>query len=297
MKSTIVTSACIAYFFACGVSIAVAVEPQPNAIEKVDWAQLKERGLLRGGEVIPGDAEHPSRLKIINTQPGTNSIPLCELVSPSITTSSYAVRGKIRYDGVVGVGFLEMWNHFAGRGEYFTRTMDTSGPMGMITGTSSDRDFQLPFHTLGQTPPPEKLVINLVLNGLGTVEIGPLELIPIADFTTASSPGWWNGSTGGMIGGVGGTLVGLLGGLIGMLVGGGRAPKLVLTLAALIAGTGAALLCGGCYAIVTAQPFTVTYPLLLLGGIMSIYGTGVLYVAPGQFRAHEIRRMQALDMN
>lgn len=297
MKATIVTSACIACLFTCGVSIAVAVDLQPNAIEKVDWAQLKERGLLRSGEVIPGDAEHPSRLKIINTQPGTRSIPLCELVSPSITTSSYAVRGKIRYDGVVGVGFLEMWNHFAGRGEYFTRTMDTSGPMGMITGTSSERDFLLPFHTLGQTPPPEKLVINLVLNGPGTVEISPLELIPIADFTTAGSPGWWNGSMGGTIGGVGGSLVGLLGGLIGMLVGRGRAPGFVLTLAALIAGSGAVLLCAGLYAIVTAQPFAVTYPLLLLGGIMSIYGTGVLYVAPRQFRAHELRRMQALDLN
>lgn len=278
------------------VTNAVAANPSPAPVMKIDWAQSKERGQILSGEVVPAEADQPARLKVTNDQPGNHSIPICELVAPPITTPSYAVRGKIRYDGVVGVGFLEMWNHFAGHGEFFTRTMDTSGPMGTITGTTGERDFLLPFHTFGQTPPPEKLVVNLVLNGPGTVEIGPLELIPIAAMTTADFGGWWSSSTAGLIGGIGGTLVGLLGGLVGILVGRGRAPKLVLTLAALIAGTGAVLLTSGLYAIMIAQPFTVTYPLLLLGGLMSMYGTGVLYIAPGQFRAHEIRRMQALDM-
>lgn len=297
MKSLVLSVASTAFVLSWSAINSVVADDLPVPVMTVDWAQLKARGQILGGEVVPAEADQPARLKVTNTHPGNHSIPICELVAPPITSPSYAVRGRVRYDGVDGVGFLEMWSHFADRGRYFTRTMDSSGPMGTITGTTSERDFLLPFHTLGQTPPPEKLVINLVLNGPGTVELGPLELIPIADFTTAGSPGWWNGSMGGMIGGVGGSLVGLLGGLIGMLVGRGRAPGFVLTLAALIAGAGAVLLCAGFYATVTTQPFAVTYPLLLLGGIMSIYGTGVLYIAPGQFRAHELRRMQALDLN
>lgn len=296
MKFAALGIASAALLLSWSATISVAADHSPAPVMTIDWAQVKQRGQILGGEVVPAEAGQPARLKVTNTQPGNHSIPICELVAPPITTPSYAVRGRVRYDGVVGVGFFEMWNHFAGRGEYFTRTMETSGPMGTITGTASERDFLLPFHTLGETPPLEKLVINLVLNGPGTVEIGPLELIPIAAMTTAVPAGWWSSSTGGLIGGIGGTVVGLLGGLIGLLVGRGRAPKVVFTLAALVSGAGMILFCGGLYAAITAQPFAVMYPLLLLGGIMGACGASVLYFAPAQFRAHELRRMQALDL-
>lgn len=278
-------------------SHTLAKEPPVTPVTTVEWSQLKEAGKLKSGEVIPGQDGKPAQLKITHTAIGTTSIPLCEIEGPPITTPSYAVRGKIRYENVVGTGFLEMWNHFPDKGQYFTRTMDTSGPMSTVTGTSPEREFILPFHTLGQAPAPTKLVINLVLNGPGTVEIGPLELIPIDSMMDASAADWWSGSTGGLVGGLGGAFMGLMGAVIGVLTGLGKGKKVVLALSGFIAVTGVFALICGIVAVSTGQSYNVYYPLLLMGSMMVIAGTTCLCLAPGKFRSHELRRMQAMDLN
>lgn len=265
-----------------------------TVIATVKWNELKEAGLLKTGEVIPGKDSAPDRLKLIGAA-GPQSLPLCEITSPPITTPSYAVRGTIRYQNVIGVGYLEMWNHFDGAGQYFTRTMDTTGPMGMVTGTSPEREFILPFHTLGKTSAPSKLVVNLVLNGPGEVEIGPLELVPI-DAMSGMGTGWWGNSAGALIGSIGGALLGLLGAIMGTLVGIGKGKNLVMVLAASMTAMGLLVLVGGIVAAVNSQPYEVYYPLLLLGGMMSVAGPIVLVVAPSRFRDRELRRMQALDV-
>jgi hypothetical protein len=53
---------------------------------------------------------------------------------------------------------------------------------------------------------------------------------------------------------------------------------------------------GGIVAVVNHQPFTVYYPMLLMGGMTTFFGCLILGVAPGRYRAHELRRMQALDV-
>jgi hypothetical protein len=275
----------------------LAKEASAAPVATVDWAQLKETGKLKSGEVVPSQDGAAARLKIVNTAAGTTSIPLCEIESPAITTASYAVRGKIRYENVVGTGFLEMWNHFPDKAQYFTRTMDTSGPMSSVTGTSPEREFILPFHTLGQAPAPAKLVINLVLNGPGTVEIGPLELIPIDSIMATGGADWWSGSTGGLVGGLGGAFMGLMGAVIGILTGLGKGKKLVLGLSAFIAAAGALQLAFGIVAVSTGQPYSVYYPLLFMGSMMIIAGTACLCLAPSRFRSHELRRMQTLDLS
>lgn len=276
--------------------ICAAGEAPKSPVATVDWVKQQEAGALKSGEVVTDHDGTSPRLKIVNTKTGTQSIPLCEIVSPAITTPSYAVRGKIRYEIVVGVGFLEMWNHFADAGQYFTKTMDTSGPMGMVTGTSPEREFILPFHTLRQTSAPTKLVINLVLNGPGTVEIGPLELVPIDEMTAMGGADWWSGQTGGLIGGLGGTMLGLLGALIGALSSAGKGRRLVLVLSGAVAAVGIVVLTLGIVAISTGQSYNVYYPLLLLGGMMCLGGIVSLCVSPARFRSHELRRMQALDL-
>ena len=296
MRSVIFGKVFVVALIPLFASVSQASDPPAGPVATVDWGQLKESGRLKSGEIVLGENGQPDRLKLVNEQAGVRSIPLCELDSPPIKTDSYALRGKIRYENVVGNGFLEMWNHFPGEGEFFSRTMDSSGPMGMVTGSSPEREFILPFHTFGQAPAPKKLAINLVLNGPGTVEIGPLELVPI-DSISAGGSDWWSGSTAGLMGGIGGTILGLLGGVIGTLTGVGKGRKLVLSLAATMAGMGTLILIGGIYAAIAGQTYNVFYPLLLLGGMMAIAGTAILCVAPGRFRDHELRRMQALDIS
>lgn len=281
-------------FAVLAAGICSASDAPPSPIATIDWAKLQEAGELKSGEIVTDGGV--SRLKVVNTKTGTQTIPLCEIVAPAITTPSYAVRGKVRYENVVGVGFLEMWNHFKGGGQYFSRTMDTSGPMGMVTGTSPEREFILPFHTLGQAPAPTKLVINLVLNGPGTVEIGPLELVPIDELAGMNGTDWWSGQTGGLIGGLGGSLLGLLGALVGALSSMGKGRRLVFVLSGTVAAIGVVVLTVGIVAISTGQSYNVYYPLMLLGGMMCLGGIVSLCVSPARFRSHELRRMQALDL-
>ncbi|MEI8383362.1 MAG: hypothetical protein WCJ09_24815 [Planctomycetota bacterium] len=265
-------------------------------VATVQWDKLKSEQKLTSGEVISGKEGQSSWLKIVNTNAGMRSIPLCVIDAPAITTPSYAVRGRIRYENVAGVGFLEMWSHFGAGEQYFSRTMGTEGPMQMVTGTSGEREFELPFHTGGQAPAPKKLVLNLVLNGPGTVEIGPLELVsiePLAGMSGTSE--WWSGQTAGLLGGLGGAMIGIIGGAIGILAGMGRGKKLILVLSALITVVGVIALTSGIYAVINQQPYSVYYVLLLLGGQMTLGGIACLVLIPYQFRVRELRRMQALD--
>ena len=66
----------------------LAKDASPAPVVTVDWALLKESGKLTSGEVVPGEDGKPARLKIINTEASTTSIPLCEIESPKITTAS-----------------------------------------------------------------------------------------------------------------------------------------------------------------------------------------------------------------
>jgi hypothetical protein len=262
----------------------------------VQWGKLQELGQLKDGEVVPGKNGQPDRLKIVNTDTGQRSIFLCDLVAPPITTPSYALRGTIAYEDVVGNGYLEMWNHFPDGGSYFTRTMDPTGPMAVVTGNSPGREFLLPFHMSRKSPAPRKLEVNLFLNGPGTVEIGPLELIAIDAMALRNGGEWWSGPTAGMFGGIGGTLLGLLGAVIGVLTGVGKGKPVVLTLSAIMAAAGGLVMIGGLAAVLSGQPYHVFYPLLLLGGMMTVGGTISLFVAPGRFRDHELQRMRTLDL-
>lgn len=281
----------------CAAPAPPAAAPVPSgSLLVVQWGKLQELGQLKNGDVVPGKNGQPDRLKVVNTEKGLRSIFLCDLVAPPITTPSYALRGTIAYENVVGDGYLEMWNHFPDGGSYFTRTMDPTGPMAVVTGNSPERQFLLPFHISRKSPAPRKLELNLVLNGPGTVEIGPLELVAIDAMALRNGSEWWSGSTAGMFGGIGGTLLGLLGAAIGVLTGVGKGKHVVLTLSAIMAAAGGLVLIGGLAAVVTGQPYHVFYPLLLLGGMMSVGGTVSLFVAPGRFRDHELQRMRTLDL-
>ena len=52
--------------------------------------------------------------------------------------------------------------------------------MGRLDGSSGWRTFVLPFTNREGGAAPQKLVVNVVLQGAGTVEIGPLEIVQFA---------------------------------------------------------------------------------------------------------------------
>jgi len=192
-------------FHSLTLAAAVLVVSAPSAWGseppvKVDWNQTAPLS----GRVIDGTVEV--------TSSGTGgTFPLVAIDEPAIAGDGYALTGRVRYQGVAGVGFLEMWSVFPDGGRYFSRTLANDGPQARISGDSGWRDFELPFFLEGSERP-VRLELDLVLPGTGRVWVGPLELTSPG----ATSSAWWSDRTGGLIGGIAGSLIGITGAIVGV---------------------------------------------------------------------------------
>jgi hypothetical protein len=244
-------------------------------------------------------------LKIENTNDGPLQLNLLTVEQPKITAQMYELTGEVRYDGVKGDGFLEMWNYFPpdktdlSEGAYFSRTLGDFGPMGKISGTSGWREFTLPFDRTGASGPPTRLQFNLVLPGRGTVYIGPVKLIQMPKARSASSliyPNeWWDGRAAGKLFGWGGGLIGCLGALCGWLAAKGKARGLVIGILAALTGLGAVMGLTGLMGLALGQPLFIWAPMLFVALLL----LAVCPVHLRQFRRKyeelELRRMTAID--
>jgi hypothetical protein len=248
---------------------------------------------LPAGWVLPPTAEAPfGSLKIDGGTGAPVTVAIIE--RPAIKGQRYAVTGKVRYEGVEGVGYLEMWSHFPNGGLYFTRTLADVGPMMKLQGSSGWRQFTLPFDATG-APPPTRLVVNVVFPGRGVVYLGPLHLvddIPRAD----GASGWSLDRAVGLIGGVAGGLVGCLGALIGVLASRGRAKRFVTIAIVSLAIGGTLAFAAGVVALSRSQPYNVYYPLLLIGFLAAVIPLGLRPSIRRRYEEIELRRMRAHDL-
>lgn len=213
--------------------------------------------------------------------------------APAIKGQRYAVTGQVRYQGVEGAGYLEMWSHFPDGGQYFSRTLADVGSMMQLKGSSGWRQFTLPFDATG-APAPTRLVVNVVLPGRGVVYLGPLQLVddlPGADGAAGSLD-----RAVGLIGGVAGGLVGCLGALIGVLASRGRAKRFVTIALVSLAIGGTLAFAAGVVALSRSQPYAVYYPLLLIGFLATVIPLGLRPSIRRRYEEIELRRMRAHDL-
>jgi len=262
-------------------AVLAVFAPSARAAEapvKVDWNQTAPLS----GRVVDGTVEVASS--------GTGgTFPLVAIDDPMIAGDEYALTGRIRYRGVSGVGFLEMWSVFPDGGRYFSRTLANDGPQARISGDSGWRDFELPFFLQGSERP-VRVELDLVLPGAGNVWIGPLELV-----SQSTSSAWWSDRTGGLIGGIAGSLIGITGAILGVLVAKGRGRRAVLATMAALAIAGGGLLVAGLLALALSQPYAVYFP-LILGGIilLAVFGPGSRRTRRA-YENVELRKMRAMD--
>ena len=80
-------------------------------------------------------------------------------------------QAKVRTEGVEGQVFLEMWCHFPGKGEFFSRGLQTP-----LTGTIDWTTEEI-FFLLRKGENPDNVKINLVIDGKGTVWIDDIRLL------------------------------------------------------------------------------------------------------------------------
>lgn len=257
---------------------------------------------IRADEPIKsvGHFEEPLTISAV---PGEQRHVLIELSEPGITSPVYALKGMIRYTGVEGDGFLQMDSHFGEMGTFFAKGLAASGPLGKISGNSDWRPFVLPFNVSGgsqsdgRVPVPEALTLSLYLPGSGTVSIRDVELHQYAsgEDPMQSAGQWWSNRSAGLIGGIGGGLLGLWGALIGVLASRGKARVFALGSANTLLLVGIAALIGGVVALVSAQPYVVYYPLLLVGVIVVFVIGKLRGTLSARYEEIELKKIQSMD--
>jgi hypothetical protein len=261
------------------------------------WDELQRQGRALAGTLLPPGSGSPGhQLKVENTKSTPSTVTVLTIDRPPIAGPRYSLRGQIRYDNVEGTGYLELWNHFPGGGQYFSRTLADQGPMMKLHGTSGWRDFVLPFDATG-APPPARLVVNVVLQGRGTVYLGPLSLNDEKGSASAGPEDVGTNRLAGMAGGIAGAVVGSIGALIGVLTSLGRARRLVLASTALLTAVGALAFIGGIAAFTLSQAYSSFYPgLLIIGFVTSVVSLGLLPMIRKRYEEVELRTMRAHDL-
>ena len=111
-------------------------------------------------------------LRITANQPTT--VRLFETGEIDVENARLSYQAKLRTEDVQGNVYLEMWCHFPGRGEYFSRALDTP-----LSGTVEWASQETPFF-LKSGENPDNVKLNLVINGSGTVWIDDIRLVQAA---------------------------------------------------------------------------------------------------------------------
>jgi len=275
-----------------------------QTLREFDWQKLSASGGLPGGSPVTIDGK--SAMKIVSTNDTGLRVQLMQITNPPISKMLYAITGEIKYEGVKGDGFLEMWNCYPPdkpgmfENKYFSRTLGESGDMGKITGTSGWRAFTLPFDRTGSKAHPTRLEINLILPGQGTVYLGPIKLVEYEgdlglEKTRGAAGAWWSDRAAGWIGGIGGSVLGCLGSILAVLAAKGRNRGFVVWTSITLIAMGVISVILGIAAVAVGQPYAVWFPLLLLGVLL-------LAILPFRLRQYqrgyedlELRRMASMD--
>ena len=110
--------------------------------------------------------EGQTAIKITTGWPTT--VNLAEVRGPDIENATLIYSAKVKTQ-LEGTAFLELWAHVGG-GQYFSRGFQST-----VGGDSDWQTIQTPF-LFQQGQKPEKVTLNLVINGKGTVWVDEIVL-------------------------------------------------------------------------------------------------------------------------
>jgi hypothetical protein len=96
---------------------------------------------------------------------------LYEVHNLAVEDARLIYQARVRTEGIVGQVYLEMWCHFPGKGEFFSRGLQNS-----LTGSNEWVTMETPFF-LKKGEKPDSVKLNLVVNGKGTAWIDDIRLL------------------------------------------------------------------------------------------------------------------------
>jgi hypothetical protein len=160
-------SRCIAGIIAVWVAVGLVVSAPANAqeLKKLSLDDASSIGLN-----IVSDAtvkvEGRASVKITTLWPTT--VCLAEVTGLNVDEAKLVFTAKAKTE-LEGGAFLEMWVQVGG-GQYFSKGMNDP-----VTGKSDWKTIQTPF-MLQKGQQPEKVTLNVVINGKGTIWIDDMVL-------------------------------------------------------------------------------------------------------------------------
>jgi len=108
-------------------------------------------------------------LRVTATEPVV--VRLFEVGDINVENARLIYQARVRTEGVEGQVYLEMWCHFPGQGDFFSRGLKTP-----LTGTTNWTTEETPFF-LRKGENPDNIKLNLVINGKGTAWIDDIRLL------------------------------------------------------------------------------------------------------------------------
>jgi hypothetical protein len=108
-------------------------------------------------------------LRMTAAEPTT--VQLFEVEDIDIENARLIYQARVRTEDVEGHVYLEMWCHFPGQGEFFSRGLQAA-----LKGTTEWTAVETPF-LLQKGQRPDRVKLNLVIDGKGTAWIDDIHLI------------------------------------------------------------------------------------------------------------------------
>jgi len=129
-------------------------------------------GVISQSDVSVDKAAAPDgrgALKIVTDKPVV--VRLFETGNLDLENARLIYRARLRTEDLKGQAFLEMWCHFPGKGEFFSK-----GLQNPLSGTTAWATEEIPFF-LKKGERPDNVKLNLVVNGKGAVWIQDVRLL------------------------------------------------------------------------------------------------------------------------
>lgn len=149
----------------CSQSSNEVTELQHFAVDSPEGI-ISQSGVLIDKEI---SSDGNGSLKITAAAPVV--VRLFETDDIDIENARLIYRARLRTEGLEGQAYLEMWCNFPGKGEFFSRGLQTP-----LTGTTDWTTEETPFF-LQKGENPSSVKLNLVINGKGTAWIDDIRLL------------------------------------------------------------------------------------------------------------------------
>jgi hypothetical protein len=164
----------LVFYFACLLIIFVAACSQKSikTTEVKHYPLDSMEGIItKSGVQIDKEitSDGNGSLHIVTSEPAT--VRLYETGDIDIENSRLIYQARLRTEDVEGEVYLEMWCHFPGKGEFFSRALQSP-----LSGSQEWTSQETPF-LLKKGENPDNVKMNLVINGKGNVWIDDIRLV------------------------------------------------------------------------------------------------------------------------